>query len=71
VLGGAKGNMAGALVAAQFLAAQNWALGSAMAVLLIFVILGTIAIAAIVALIIRAVMHRARGLDITPTVSPA
>src|SRR6185436_10609764 len=44
VLGGAKGNMAGALVATQFLAAQNWALGSAMAVMLIFVILGTIAI---------------------------
>ena len=31
--------MAGALVASQFLAAQNWALGSAMAVVLIFVIL--------------------------------
>ena len=27
LLGGAKGNMAGALVASQFLAAQNWALG--------------------------------------------
>ncbi len=35
-----------------------------MAVLLIFVILGTIAIAAIVALIIRAVMRKARGIDI-------
>ena len=31
VLGGAKGNMAGQLVASQFQAAQNWALGSAMA----------------------------------------
>ena len=38
VLGGAKGNMVGQLVAAQFLNAQNWALGSAMAVLLIIVI---------------------------------
>ena len=46
VLGGAKGNMAGALVASQFLAAQNWALGSAMAVVLIVIILGTIAVAA-------------------------
>ena len=73
VLGGAKGNMAGALVATQFLAAQNWALGSAMAVLLIFVILGTIAIAAIVALLIRAVMRKARGIeiDIPPVVAPA
>ena len=35
VLGGAKGNMVGQLVASQFQTAQNWALGSAMAVLLI------------------------------------
>ncbi|WP_430644871.1 ABC transporter permease [Agromyces sp. GXS1127] len=38
VLGGAQGNMVGQLVASQFQAAQNWALGSAMAVLLILVI---------------------------------
>ena len=40
VLGGAKGNMVGALVASQFSTAQNWALGSAMAVILILMILG-------------------------------
>ncbi len=39
VLGGAKGNMAGQLVASQFQTAQNWALGSAMAVVLILTIL--------------------------------
>lgn len=39
VLGGAKGNMIGQIVASQFQTAQNWALGSAMAVLLILVIL--------------------------------
>lgn len=39
VLGGAQGNMVGQLVASQFQAAQNWALGSAMAVLLIIVIM--------------------------------
>lgn len=39
VLGGAKGNMAGQLVASQFQSAQNWALGSAMAVILILTIL--------------------------------
>ena len=39
VLGGAKGNMAGQMVAAQFQTAQNWALGSAMAVVLILTIL--------------------------------
>ncbi len=39
VLGGAKGNMAGQMVASQFQTAQNWALGSAMAVVLILTIL--------------------------------
>ncbi|WP_336646856.1 ABC transporter permease [Microbacterium sp. USHLN186] len=46
VLGGAQGNMIGQLVASQFGTAQNWALGSAMAVLLIVVIMVTIAVAA-------------------------
>ena len=46
VLGGAQGNMIGQLVASQFGTAQNWALGSAMAVLLILVIMLTIAVAA-------------------------
>lgn len=48
VLGGAKGNMVGQLVASQFQTAQNWALGSAMAVLLMLVITLTIAVAALV-----------------------
>ncbi len=39
VLGGVKGNMAGQMVAAQFQTGQNWALGSAMAVVLILTIL--------------------------------
>ncbi|QHC67668.1 ABC transporter permease subunit [Rathayibacter sp. VKM Ac-2759] len=45
VLGGAKGNMVGQMVASQFQVGQNWALGSAMAVLLIVVILVSAAIA--------------------------
>lgn len=44
VLGGAQGNMVGQLVAAQFQTAQNWALGSAMAVMLILVILVSVAV---------------------------
>ena len=44
VLGGANGSMVGQLVASQFLASQNWALGSAMAVILIFVILAAAAV---------------------------
>lgn len=39
VLGGAQGSMIGQLVASQFQTAQNWALGSAMAVLLVLVVL--------------------------------
>ncbi|MGQ2915839.1 ABC transporter permease [Microbacterium aurantiacum] len=46
VLGGARGNMVGQLVASQFQTAQNWALGSAMAVLLMLVITLTIGVAA-------------------------
>ena len=49
VLGGAKGNMVGQLVASQFQTAQNWALGSAMAVLLIIVIMATVARCALIA----------------------
>ena len=48
VLGGAQGNMVGQLVASQFQTAQNWALGSAMAVLLMLVIMLTIAVAGVV-----------------------
>lgn len=47
VLGGARGNMIGQLVASQFQTAQNWALGSAMAVLLMIIILLTAAAAAL------------------------
>lgn len=46
VLGGAQGNMVGQLVASQFQSAQNWALGSAMAVLLILVIAAAIGVGA-------------------------
>lgn len=44
VLGGASGSMVGQMVAAQFQSAQNWALGAAMAVLLMLAIFGTTAV---------------------------
>ncbi|MDJ1114615.1 ABC transporter permease [Microbacterium dauci] len=47
VLGGAQGNMVGQLVASQFQTAQNWALGSAMAVVLMLVIALSIGVAAL------------------------
>jgi spermidine/putrescine transport system permease protein len=69
VLGGAKGNMVGALVASQFNTAQNWALGSAMAVILIAMILGSVAIFALLGLAARALIRRARRVDLA--VEPA
>ena len=64
VLGGAKGNMVGALVASQFNTAQNWALGSAMAVILILMILGSVAVFAAVGLIVRALIRGRRRVEI-------
>ncbi|MGA8262625.1 MAG: ABC transporter permease subunit [Arenicellales bacterium] len=50
VLGGAKGNMVGVLVASWFEEGSNWALGSAEAMLLIMAILGTVVVAGALAL---------------------
>lgn len=71
VLGGAKGNMVGALVASQFQAAQNQPLGSAMAVVLIVMILLSIAVVAAVALLIRWLIRRTRTVDIVEVPVPA
>jgi spermidine/putrescine transport system permease protein len=65
VLGGAKGTMAGQLVASQFQTAQNWALGSAMAVVLIVFIGITVAFFAIAWTSIRAAV-RARSRLVVP-----
>ena len=61
VLGGAKGLMAGSLVASQFLEAQNWALGSAMAVVLIGLTLATIAVLALAAWLTGTLLRRRRA----------
>ena len=61
VLGGAKGNMVGQIVASQFQTAQNWALGSAMAVLLILVIVLSIAVAAGLLWLVTLPVRRATG----------
>ena len=74
VLGGAKGNMVGQLVASQFQTAQNWALGSAMAVLLIVVILATVAVGALIVWLVsmpfRARHRLVLGDPPTPTSPP-
>jgi len=67
VLGGAKGNMAGQLVASEFQTAQNWALGSAMAVLLIIFIGVTVAFFAILWKSLSAVSRARRGVIVIDT----
>jgi spermidine/putrescine transport system permease protein len=64
ILGGAKGLMAGGLVASQFLEALNWSLGSAMAVVLILLILAVIAVFAVVGLIARALIRGRRRVEL-------
>ena len=71
VLGGAKGNMAGALVASQFSVAQNWALGAAQAVILIVMIMGTVAVFALIALVIRTIARASRKITIPSTAEGA
>jgi spermidine/putrescine transport system permease protein len=71
VLGGAKGNMAGALVASQFQVAQNWALGAAQAVILIAMIMGVVAVFAGLGLAFRAVARSRRRITLPPTLEAA
>jgi spermidine/putrescine transport system permease protein len=51
-------------VADQFLVAQNWARGSAMAILLIIMILLVLGIGALIGLAIRAFVRRGRRVDL-------
>jgi spermidine/putrescine transport system permease protein len=69
VLGGARGNMVGQLVASEFQQAQNWARGSAAAVVLILVIVAVVAFAAALGLLCRAVVRHRRRVDIDGTES--
>lgn len=60
ILGGAKGNMVGNMVYGRFLVAQNWAQGSAMAILLIAMILAALGVFAMLGLGIRTLVRRRR-----------
>jgi spermidine/putrescine transport system permease protein len=71
VLGGAKGNMVGQLVASQFQTAQNWALGSAMAVVLMLVITLTIAVAGLIVWLVSLPFRRRNRLVLGPAAAPA
>ena len=67
VLGGAKGNMVGQLVASQFQTAQNWALGSAMAVVLMLVIALSIGAAALLIWLISLPFRARNSLVLGPS----
>ena len=71
VLGGAKGNMIGQVVASQFQTAQNWALGSAMAVLLMILILLTVAAFALLLWLVTLPIRRGNRLVLGPGEPPA
>jgi spermidine/putrescine transport system permease protein len=68
VLGGAKGNMVGALVASQFIESQNQPRGSAMAVVLIASILAVLAVTALVASALRWALARRRSISVAQVV---
>jgi spermidine/putrescine transport system permease protein len=58
VLGGAAGSMIGQQVASQFNVAQNWALGSAMAIVLMLAILAIVVLFALLFRLVKAIVDR-------------
>ena len=58
VLGGARGSMIGQQVASQFNVAQNWALGSAMAIVLMIAILAVVVLFALLYRLVKALVER-------------
>jgi spermidine/putrescine transport system permease protein len=66
ILGGAQGNMAGALVANFFFQAQNPALGAAVAVVLVAAILAVLVIAAIARVVVTSVRRAQRSVELPP-----
>jgi spermidine/putrescine transport system permease protein len=64
VLGGAAGSMIGQQVAAQFSVAQNWALGSAMAIVLMLAIVAVVLVFALLFRLVRMIVDRFEHLPI-------
>ena len=64
LLGGAKGSMAGVLVAEQFLNTFNWSRGSAMAVILIGFILAALAVFTALGLLLRVILRSRRRVNL-------
>ncbi len=71
VLGGAKGNMVGQMIAGQFQQGQNWALGSAMSVTLILITLLSVVLVGAVGIVCGAILRARRRLPIERTAAAA
>lgn len=70
VLGGASGSMIGQVIAQQFTTAQNWALGSAMAVTLILATVSVILLAALIGYLVTFIMRRVNALSLDGVTPP-
>ena len=64
ILGGTKGNMIGALVESQFVAAQNWPSGSAMAVMMVGAVLVCLIVGGAVTKIVMTVLQARRRVSL-------
>ncbi len=64
LLGGTSGNMIGAMIDSQFHVAQNWPLGSAMAVMMIAAVLLVLLVNSLVVVGVQWILRRRRHIDI-------
>jgi spermidine/putrescine transport system permease protein len=64
LLGGTSGSMVGAMIDSQFHVAQNWPLGSAMAVMMIGAVLLVLGIGCILVFGAQWILRRRRHIDI-------
>jgi spermidine/putrescine transport system permease protein len=64
LLGGTSGNMIGAMIDGQFHVAQNWPLGSAMAVIMIGAVLLVLIVGSLVVVSAQWILRRRRHIDI-------
>ena len=67
LLGGTSGNMIGAMIDSQFHVAQNWPLGSAMAVMMIGAVLLVLLIGSVVVFGVQWILRRRRHIEIAVT----
>ena len=69
VLGGTKGNMVGQMLASQFQTAQNWALGSAMAIMLILMTIVSLGLLGLLFWVLYQPFKRARDIRLAEVTS--